>query len=158
MLAMAGLHANAQTARTSVSAGFELGLPSQSAYKTGVGAALKAETRISGPVAISVTGGISSFGQKVLPTQNAVDLPAVKFIPLKAGARYYSGNFFLEGEAGAAIKTNYDKNTLFAFSIGPGFFIPFDESKQGIEFGIRYENWGNQVKQTGIRIAYRIGW
>jgi len=137
------------------SLGGELGIPNYGLYNVVVAASGKLEFPIVSPVSISLTGGLSTLFKRSTIFNNesaAADL----FVPLKAGVKYYfSQNVYLEGEGGVAIGLNNSKSTLGLFSIGPGFDIPSD--KNGVEIGLRYEDWQGQLKQTAIRVAYRFG-
>lgn len=155
------ISANAQTTvptTQAVSLGFELAAPSNSVYTIGTGASAKFDIPIVSPVSLTLTGGFTAMYYKSNLFNSSRTPGAAGFLPLKAGVKYYLGqNFYAEGEAGTAIETNYDKHSSFAFSLGPGFIIPMNNEKQGIDIGFRYESWSNQLRQTGIRIAYRFG-
>lgn len=151
------LTANAQqiSNQKAFSIGGELGVPSYGLYNVVLGASAKFELPVVSPVSLSLTAGFSSVFQRssILNNYNAgADL----FVPLKAGVKYYFGrDFYLEGEGGAALPLNHDKNSLALFSIGPGFVIPSE--RHGIDISFRYEDWQGQLKQTAIRVAYRFG-
>jgi hypothetical protein len=152
------LTANAQNAITKVfSAGVELGIPSMSVYSIGLGISAKGELPISDKVAITGTVGYSTFFYKSNLFQSSLTPANATFIPLKAGLKYYFNyGVYVEGEAGTAIETNYLKQDLFAFSIGPGFIIQINNG-HGIDLGFRYEGWSdNQMRQTAIRVGYRF--
>ena len=157
---IAGMLAHAQTAPTKTfSAGLELGAPTNSIYNIGFGGSGKVEIPIIAPLSLSVTAGYISFYYKSsLVGSNTSQSPA-GFVPLKAGAKFYVGpGIYIEAEGGTAIETNYGKDKLFAYSVGPGFIIPTGKHT-GVDLGFRYENWGGgRLRQTGIRAAYRIGW
>ena len=143
---------------TAISLGFELAAPSNSIYTIGTGVSAKFELPVVSPLSLTLTGGFTAMYYKSNLFNSSRTPGAAGFLPLKAGLKYYlSKNFYAEGEAGTAIETNYDKRDAFAFSIGPGFIIPLSNEKQGIDIGFRYESWSNQLRQTGIRIAYRFG-
>jgi hypothetical protein len=141
------------------SVGLDLAIPTNSIYNIGFGGSGKAEVPIAGPVSLTVTAGYTSlyFKKSLIGSTQSQDPSG--FVPLKAGIKYYiSEGFYLEGEAGTAMETNYNKNKLFAFAIGPGFLLPINKYS-AIDLGFRYENWGSgRIRQTGIRVAYRIGW
>lgn len=142
-----------------ISAGFELGLPSQSIYSVGLGGSLKIEVPLSGKFAVTATGGITSMTYKSAFVANFNTHGSDTFVPLKGGVKYYLGpNFYAEGELGAAIETEHEKRSLFAYSIGPGFLLPLGNGKTGIDFSFRYESWSqHDLRQTGIRVAYKFG-
>jgi hypothetical protein len=142
-----------------ISTGFELAAPSGGVYNIGLGASAKLEVPIVAPVSFTLTGGFTSMFYKSNLFDASRTPGAAVFIPLKAGVKYYfAKSIYAEGEAGTAIETNYGKQRSFAFSIGPGFIVPLRNDKTGIDIGFRYESWANQLRQTGIRVAYRFGW
>jgi hypothetical protein len=157
------LKSTAQTTITTVTKaiglGFELAAPSNSVYNIGLGASAKLELPIVAPVSVTLTGGFTSMFYKSNLFDASRTPGAALFIPLKAGVKYYfAKSIYAEGEAGTAIETNYGKQRSFAFSIGPGFIVPLNNDKQGIDISFRYESWANQLRQTGIKVAYRFGW
>jgi hypothetical protein len=139
------------------SIGAELGIPNVSVYNIGLTVSGKGELPVSDKLAITVTAAYSTFFYKSNLFTSSKTLTAARFIPLKAGVKYYvNQGIYFEGELGTAIETNYLKQDLFAFSLGPGFLIPIDE-KHSVDFGLRYEKWSqHQVQQTAIRFAYRF--
>lgn len=164
LLAGAAIGAKAQEyPRTAFSIGPELGFPSNSAYSIGYGASAKIEFPVAGKFGLSLTGGYSRFHYKSSFTGAFGAQEPSSFVPLKAGVRYgVSTGFYLEAEGGSIIETtgafiNPSRN-LFAFSVGPGFLFRISD-KQSVDLGIRYEQWSkNVLKQTALRVAYRIGW
>jgi hypothetical protein len=159
LLIFACLKSPAQTTdiTKAISTGFELAIPSNGVYSIGTGASAKIELPLSSPVSFTLTGGFTSMFYKSNLFNSARTPGAAIFIPLKAGLRYFfNQGIFAEGEAGTAIETNYDKRSNFAFSIGPGFMIPAGD-KNMVDVSFRYESWSNQLRQTGLRIAYRFG-
>ena len=149
--------ASAQTTITKAfNAGFELGIPANSVFTIGTGASAKFELPIALPVSLSLTGGITSMFYKSNLFDSSRTPGAAVYVPLKAGMRYFfNRGVYAEGEAGTAIETNYARQSVFAFSIGPGFIAPVGE-KNGIDISFRYESWASQVRQTAIHIAYRF--
>jgi hypothetical protein len=139
--------------------GGELGIPNASVYSIGIGLSGEFELPVSRRVALTATVAYSAFFYKGNLFSSSKTLAPARFVPLKAGVKYYlSPGVYFEGELGTAIETNYLKQDLFAFSIGPGFIIPIKD-KFGVDFGLRYEKWSqHQVQQTAIRFAYRLAW
>jgi hypothetical protein len=142
-------------------AGFELGLPSNSPLSVGYGGSLKLEIPVVQAFAVTLTGGYMSYNYKgsfLNLTDLTTDLHP-QFAPLKAGIRYQLGpGFYTEGEMGDAVKLNNGSGGLFDYSIGLGFYAPLSHTS-ALDIGFRYEAYSeNQYRQTGIRIAYRVGW
>lgn len=149
--------AYAQTDITkAISGGFELAIPANSVYNVGTGFSIKGELPIVAPVSLSLTAGFTAMFYKSNLFNSSRTPGAAGFLPLKAGIKYYfDKGIYAEGEAGTAIETNYEKQSVFAFSIGPGFIVPAGE-KSGVDISFRYEDWANKLRQTAIRIAYRF--
>ena len=141
------------------SVGLDLAIPTNSIYSVGFGGSGKAEVPVAGAASITVTAGFTSLYYKSSVFGNTKSAAPATFIPLKAGVKYYLGEaFYIEGEAGNAIATNYGKDKLFAFALGPGFLANAGKNS-AIDIGFRYENWGSgRIRQTGIRVAYRFAW
>ncbi|AMR31990.1 hypothetical protein A0256_11425 [Mucilaginibacter sp. PAMC 26640] len=152
-------YAHGQTSGKGFGVGLDLGIPSNSIYNIGFGGSGKAEVPLISSLSLSVTAGYTNFYYKGGLIGNNKTQDAAGFVPLKAGVKYYAGEgFYIEGETGVALATNYTKNTLFAFSLGPGFFIATGK-QTGVDVGLRYENWGSgRLQQTAIRAAYRFNW
>ncbi|GAB3919115.1 hypothetical protein [Mucilaginibacter boryungensis] len=160
LLSGAVINASAQeNSRTAFSIGPEMNLPSNSVYTFGYGGSAKIELPIVNRVGLSLTGGYTEMHYKSGLIGAFGPQPPSKFIPLKAGIQYIAGGgLYLEGEMGDVIETTGNKANLFTFSIGPGFLFRITP-KQAIELGFRYEKWSkNVLTQTGIRVAYRLGW
>ncbi|AYL97170.1 hypothetical protein [Mucilaginibacter celer] len=84
----------------------------------------------------------------------------VSFLPIKVGVKHYLNNhFFVEGQVGAAILLsrggdNFNRYTSsYIYSAGFGYTL-----SNGIEVGLRYEDWKKQFKtsQAAIRVAYKF--
>lgn len=153
-------HSQTQTSpQKAFSIGLDLAIPTNSIYSIGFGGSGKAEVPIAGAASLTFTAGYTSLYFKSSLLGSAQSQQPSGFVPLKAGVKYYlSEGFYIEGEAGTSIETNYTKNKLFAFAVAPGFLLPINKNS-AVDLGFRYENWGNgRVRQTGIRAAYRISW
>src|SRR5579864_4969586 len=120
----------AQTEITkAISTGFELAIPGNSVYNVGTGLSVKGELPIVTPVSLTLTAGFTAMFYKSNLFNSSRTPGTAGFIPLKAGIKYYfNKGVYAEGEAGAAIETNYEKQSVFAFSIGPGFIVPAGEN------------------------------
>jgi hypothetical protein len=139
-----------------ISGGFELAIPSNGVYNVGTGFSIKGELPIVTPVSLSLTAGFTAMFYKSNLFNSSRTPGAAGYLPLKAGIKYYfNKGVYAEGEAGTAIETNYEKQSVFAFSIGPGFIVPAGENS-GVDISFRYEDWANKLRQTAIRIAYRF--
>ncbi|MHB8209460.1 hypothetical protein [Mucilaginibacter sp.] len=92
---------------------------------------------------------------------NRASEPPYHFIPVKAGLRYYYfRHFYVDGDAGAAFKTNYVANTSFIYGFGLGSLIPFN-AHNALDFGLNFEtgyktiDYDTAESQLGISLAYR---
>jgi opacity protein-like surface antigen len=156
-------HAQDDVPKAAFSIGPELVIPSRSIFTIGYGASAKVEVPVYNRLDVTFTGGYSSLKYKSgIADITGIAQPNATFIPLKAGLRYMGGSAYLEAEGGDVIQTSNNtgnaQHNLFTFSIGPGFFFHISE-KQAIDLGFRYEVWSqNTLQQTGIRLAYRLGW
>ncbi|RYY35625.1 MAG: hypothetical protein EOP46_09370 [Sphingobacteriaceae bacterium] len=162
LFAFTVFHAQAQRVQLTkgFSVGVELGIPSRSIFNIGFGGSGKAEVPIVSPVSLTITAGYTSFYYKsaLIGAGNRFPDPA-GYVPLKGGAKVYlSQGFYVEAEGGAVLETNHAKNTLSVFAVGPGFLIPLKNDSRSIDFSLRYERWSNNLTQTGVRLAYRLGW
>jgi len=97
-----------------------------------------------------------SAGYNVFFVKSAFKWPGMPstsgFVPLKAGLKCYSDNFFVEAQAGIVFSTEGNGHA-FAWSPGIGYSL-----NNGLEFGVRYEGWtnGGTTGQISARIAYRF--
>jgi len=148
-----------QANSTAFSIGAELNIPQQSRYTIGYGASAKFELPVINAFSLTLTGGLHQFHIKSI--FDGASTGNDTFIPLKAGVKYYfDPRFYTEGELGTVIDHNdaIDQNR-FTYSIGTGFLLPLNNSKNMVDVGLRYEQWSqNRLQQFGIRVAYRFGW
>ena len=81
------------------------------------------------------------------------------FIPVKAGARYFLGDYLYGGaEIGAILPATSGQNTAFAY--GPNLGAEFPVSDKGsIDIGLRYESWlrnNGNVSFLGLRAGFNF--
>ncbi|MBX9784453.1 MAG: hypothetical protein K2X48_14285 [Chitinophagaceae bacterium] len=74
---------------------------------------------------------------------------------LKAGGRFYLGNFYLIGDAGMIFTSGYDNATRFVFGIGGGDEIKLG-SRSKLDISAAYESF-NTGRNNGI-FAVRLGY
>lgn len=132
-------------------------------HKIGLGGSVKGEYTFGKHSSLTVNTGLLVFAGKKRSENLIIFVPNVYqklvAIPLKIGTRYYLGNFYFLGEAGAMFLANYSNRTRASFSAGLGDKIRI--GKQKIDVSLRQEIWfGNseQLNMTGLRIAYEIQW
>jgi len=137
------------------SIGTEAGLPVgqvSDGYNLVLGGSLKLEVLTYTGTYFTLSAGYSAFFLK-----SAFNGPGISstsgFVPLKAGLKCYSDNFFVEAQAGIVFSTESNGGHAFAWSPGIGYSL-----NNGLEFGVRYEGWtnGGTTGQISTRIAYRF--
>ncbi|OOQ60983.1 hypothetical protein [Mucilaginibacter pedocola] len=146
-ITMAGM---AQTTNSGkkFSIGLELGRPTTDGYlfiNYAIGGSVKYNVPIGEHTAVTFSGGYTS--------QRGKDGWSPKgFIPLKAGLKYnLIGALYAEGQAGAVISAAKSVGTGFAGSGGVGYAF-----NNGLDIGLRYENWDvyGTIGQIGLRIGF----
>ena len=131
-------------------------------HRAGYGGSIKAEYTFGKHLSATVNTGVLAFQGRGY-FENLVFQPKVyknlTAIPLKAGFRYYVGNFYAAGEAGAVFLNNYTNATRPAVSIGVGDKIKIGQGK--IDISLRQEFWfgnPNNLNMAVLRVAYEIVW
>lgn len=131
-------------------------------HRAGYGGSVKAEYTFGKHLSATVNTGILVFQGRgyfenlVLQPKEYKNLTA---IPAKAGLRYYVGNFYAAGEAGAVFLNNYTNATRPAVSIGVGDKIKIGQGK--LDISLRQEFWfgnPNHLNMAVLRAAYEIVW
>lgn len=163
--------------KISVGLGPELGIPFNAKhesvigtndYKTAYGGSLKAEIPVNSLLHVTFSGGYTAFKTKFSPAPNVqLDYAGLlrykatyKYIPVKAGLRYYFIKYLYAGaEAGAAFKVgDAGGKTSFIYSGGVGGALPVG-AHQAIDLGVRYERgykvYDHTMGWAGISLAYK---
>jgi hypothetical protein len=138
------------------SIGAEGGLPVgevSNGYSAVIGGSVKYELPTSGRSYFTLSAGYNAF---LLKSEfKGIGISSTTgFIPVKAGAKYYSeGNFFIEGQLGIVFSTESGGGHAFVWSPGIGYSF-----NGGFEAGVRYEGWtnGSTIGQVNLRLAYRF--
>jgi hypothetical protein len=161
------LNVKAQTS-SNISLGAEFGLPSGnflSLSGIGLGASAKADFPVSSQIALTVNAGFMNFFGK---RNQLINLRDLTYIPLKGGVKYQNQSFYAEGQVGAGLSINGQRN-VFIWS--PGIGNQFKLSgRNKLDVGIRYEAWAGKNETSilginnssskgfaGIRVAYVFG-
>lgn len=120
--------------------------------KSGGGFTLKGEYVFGNHTSATV-----SSGYYFLPARNLLNIKTndISAIPIKAGVRYYLGNFYGAGEVGAIIFTGVNSSSGFAYSIGVG--DKFHIGKNVFDISLRHEGWSTTDLSKGI-IGLRVGY
>lgn len=141
-----------QKGSLNISTGVDLVVPSSSlatTHNVGAGVTLKSEYVFARHVSATVAASFYRF-----PGDEADNL---EFIPLLAGLRYYTGNFYIGAEAGTGIDLNSNKNGFnYVFSIGDEIII--GHGSNSLDVSIRIHNWNRETTQRfyGLRVAYEF--
>jgi hypothetical protein len=121
-------------------------------HNTGLGATLKGEYLFGKHATATVVSGYYFMNGK---TAESVDYENISAVPIKAGARYYLGNFYGAGEAGAIVFFGYNKGTGFVYSFGLGDKLKV--SSRVVDISLRHEAWVTDGKTDAV-IALRVGY
>lgn len=139
----------------SFSAGGELLIPENSlnrSYQMGLGFTTKGEYVWAKHASATLTTGYYFMeGKKT----DLVSFENVSAIPVKAGLRYYLGNFYGAGEAGGLFFLGNGQPASFVYSVGIG--DKFLLKKRVFDVTVRHEGWRIDGASKGI-IAIRIGY
>jgi hypothetical protein len=140
---------------TKVSVGAEVGVPvgqASTGYNLVLGGSAKLELPTSPNTYFTLSAGYNAYFLK--SEFKGFDIPSTSgFIPLKAGLKCYTENFFFEAQAGIVWSTESGGGHAFAWSPGIGYSF-----NNGFEAGARYEGWTNDgtTGQISLRLAYRF--
>ena len=140
---------------TKFSIGAEAGVPvgdASTGYNLVLGGSAKIELPTSSETYFTLSAGYNAFFLKSMFKGIGVSSTS-GFVPLKAGLKVYTDNFFVEAQAGIVFSTESGGGHAFAWSPGIGYTL-----HNGLEFGARYEGWtnGGTTGQISARIAYRF--
>lgn len=131
-------------------------------HNIGYGGSIKAEYTFGKHLSATVNSGISTFkGRGFFPTGSSIaeDYKAIIAIPVKAGARYYLGNFYFQGEGGLVFLNRFTNSTNAVFTVGLGDKIRIGNNK--LDISVRQEIWLNSpdnFNMAVLRVAYEIVW
>jgi hypothetical protein len=131
-------------------------------HKVGAGISVKTEYTFGKHASTTFNTGLTYFEGKRKFEDFTSPQPEfyrpILAIPLKAGARYYVGNFYFLGEAGAIIMTDFSNTTKAIFSAGLGDKIKIGRKK--LDVSARQEIWlgknREQYNMAVLRVAYEI--
>ena len=126
----------------------------KSPFEYAYGADLGFQFELSRELALTATGGYTSFKAKDGQGED------YNFIPVKAGVKVYPqiGGLYLSGEAGFGFGTEKDSKESFIYSGGIGY-----QTAGGFDIGARYEGvtqqrtsntFRPQNGQFALRLAY----
>ena len=88
-----------------------------------------------------------------------VDVQQLSGIPIKAGLRYYLGNFYVASDAGIVIKTGFLSGNAFAYSFSVGDeIITSKRNQNSLDISLRHEGWirSQPYNFIGLRLAYEF--
>ncbi len=154
-----------KTGSFSINFGPEMAFPETDFRKThniGYGGSFKAEYTFGKHGSVTVNSGFSVFsGKTYFETISSppTDYKSLLAIPVKAGARYYFGRFYLFGETGLVFLNKYANSTNIILSAGAGDKIKLGDNF--LDISLRQETWLNSsqnFKMAVLRVAYEIVW
>jgi hypothetical protein len=169
--------------KMSISIGPDVGIPfntehtyqvhTRDIYQDGLGGTMRAELPITAALHLTASVGYVVYHSNVkyfylTPWQGTINSssapagpPPYKYIPLKAGLRYYYSKYlYVAAEAGDAVKVQNQAVSSFIYSGGIGAAIPFGVH-HGLDIGLRYESGYKNIDsdfkmaQLGIGFAYK---
>ncbi len=131
-------------------------------HKNGFGASVKGEYTFGKHLSTTLNTGFSVFQGKRKPG-NVLNTPlnyaSLVAVPVKVGARYYVGSFYVQGEGGIVLASKFVRSTNGLLSIGLGDKIRVGGNK--IDISVRQETWFARPRNFNmavIRVAYEIVW
>lgn len=126
-------------------------------HSWGYGSTIKAEYLFDKHTSlIFSTGAYSLSGKTSLLNPDA---RTVWGIPIKAGLRYYLGNFYFGGDAGYLNQSGFEPNNGFAYSFFIGDeIITNKKNNNSLDLSIRHEAWVTDRTRAfaSIRLAYEF--
>lgn len=131
-------------------------------HQLGFGGSFKGEYTFGKHASVTINTGLlvirgrNYFDDVVLQRRKYENLTA---IPVKAGLRYYIGNFYISGEAGIVFLQDYINTTRPIASIGLGDKIRLGSGK--LDISLRQEFWISSTSNLNLavlRAAYEIVW
>ncbi|HRF19812.1 MAG TPA: hypothetical protein PK977_16670 [Chitinophagaceae bacterium] len=143
-----------------ISVGADIIYPENNFRKThgwGYGGTIKAEYLFEKHASIILsTGAYTLSGKTSLLNPDA---RTVLGIPVKAGLRYYLGNFYFGGDAGYLNQSGFESNNGFVYSFFIGDEIVTNKkNKNSLDLSIRHEAWVTDRTRAfaSIRLAYEF--
>ena len=125
-------------------------------HQRGIGATVKGEYIFAKHASVTASVGYTSFFDSKLINVKVADLSG---IPIKAGLRYYLGNFYVASEAGIVKKTGYLDGNAFVYSFSVGDeIITNKRNGNSLDISLRHEGWirNEQYNFIGLRLAYEF--
>ncbi|QEC75636.1 hypothetical protein [Mucilaginibacter ginsenosidivorax] len=170
--------------KMSLSIGPDVGIPinvdhpnavhTRDIYQDGLGGTIRAEFPLTPALHATASVGYVVYHSNLrylylTPTQlsnyagpsNTSSPPPYKYVPLKAGLRYYYVKcLFVSAEAGDALKIGHEAKASFIYSGGAGAAVPFGVH-HALDIGFRYESGYKNIDsdfkmgQIGIGFSYK---
>lgn len=131
-------------------------------HNLGFGASVKGEYTFGKHGSVTINTGFAVLrGRAYFEGFNStpVNYQNMVAMPVKAGTRYYFGNFYLQGEAGVVFLSKYINATSPLLSIGAG--DKFKIGRNYLDISLRQEGWFNKspnFNMVVLRLAYEIIW
>lgn len=128
--------------------------PLSQSHHTGPGATLKGEYVFGKHTTATLVSGYYLMKRK---NSQIVTQENISAVPIKAGLRYYLGNFYGAGEFGGIFSSGFAQNSGYLYSVGIG--DKFTIQHQVFDVAVRHESWtfGNLSRSIiGVRIGYEF--
>lgn len=151
--------AQAQVGRPSLGIGLEVGVPTGDldlSQKIGIGGSADFDFNVGAGTALTLSAGYISFSGDEIA--NNVKLPAVNFIPIKAGVRYFvvPSLIYLEPQLGyTSISTPNSSSATGGFTYAAKAGVRFS----GFDVSARYEGVSRNNENLnfiGLRLGYNF--
>ena len=162
LLLLLGMVTNAQISKlnsTNLSVGADFNFAERNlniTHQRGIGVTVKSEYVFAKHASATLSVGYVSFYKNKLSN---VDVQQLSGIPIKAGLRYYLGNFYVASDAGIVIKTGFLSGNAFAYSFSVGDeIITSKRNQNSLDISLRDEGWirSQPYNFIGLRLAYEF--
>jgi hypothetical protein len=140
------------------SMGAEVIFPNSSLRNThniGTGLNAKGEYVFAKHASVTFSAGYNYLKGK---NENGKSFKSIQSFPIKAGTRYYLGNFYAGAEVGVLVEQNFEAGKGMIFAISMGDEIITQRNGNSLDISLRYERWGTRVYSSivGLRMAYEF--
>lgn len=126
-------------------------------HSWGYGGTIKGEYLFDKHISLIFSSGLYALtGKTSLLNPNGKNVMGV---PVKAGLRYYLGDFYFGGDAGYLNQSGFESNNGFVYSFFIGDeIITNKRNKNSLDLSIRHEAWVTDRTRAfaSIRLAYEF--
>lgn len=125
-------------------------------HQRGIGGTVKGEYVFAKHTSATISAGYVSFFENKLSNVSAEKLVG---IPIKAGLRYYLGQFYVSSEAGIVFNSGFRTGNGFVYSFAVGDeIVTSKRNGNSLDISLRHEGWirNQQYNFIGLRLAYEF--